>query len=61
MLVFVTAEKRAEGRQTLDHSEDIEVVLLDFQQMCDLEAADARLDAKLWTVFYMYQQLGALV
>ena len=61
VLVFVMAEKRAEGRQALDHSEDIEVLLLDYQQMCALTQANVRLDAKLWAVLYMYQQLGALV
>jgi ADP-ribose pyrophosphatase len=60
-LAFVTAEARAGGVQALDHSEDIEVLLLDYQQVCDLCNADVRVDAKAWTVLYLYQLLGALV
>jgi ADP-ribose pyrophosphatase len=45
--------------QSLEGSEDIEVLLLDFAQMCRLcDATDARFDAKAWAALYLYQQLG---
>jgi ADP-ribose pyrophosphatase len=61
VLVFVTARATVEGKQALDHSEDIEVVQLDFRQVCELCDSGTPMDAKAWTVLYMYQQIGKLV
>ena len=41
--------------------EDIEVLLLDYQHVCELvENTKVRFDAKAWTVLYLYRQLGKL-
>lgn len=51
----------APGAQALDHSEDITVVLADYDEVDRLcNDASARFDVKLWTVLFHYQQLGRL-
>lgn len=46
---------------TLEESEDIDVVLLDFDALCRLcDDTTQRFDAKLWLVMWMYRQLGRL-
>jgi ADP-ribose pyrophosphatase len=60
VLVFVTARAVPGQGPTPDRSEDFEVAMLDFRQVCELCQSDARIDAKAWTILYMYQQLGAL-
>jgi ADP-ribose pyrophosphatase len=60
-LVFVDVRSTPESKQKLDGMEDIEVVLLDYDQVCQLcENTAVRVDAKAWTILYMYQQLGKL-
>jgi ADP-ribose pyrophosphatase len=59
--VFVDVRATPESKQKLDGMEDIQVLLLDYQQVCELvENKQVRFDAKAWTVLYMYQQLGKL-
>jgi ADP-ribose pyrophosphatase len=61
-LVFVEARESPNSKQKLDGMEDIEVVLLDYQQVCEMvENRAVRFDAKAWTILFMYQQLGKLV
>lgn len=59
-LAFVDVHQPPGGRQTLEASEDIEVILLDHAQVCQLCDSQVRIDAKAWTVLYLYQQLGRL-
>jgi ADP-ribose pyrophosphatase len=60
--VFVDVRRTPESKQKLDGMEDIEVLLLDYQRVCELvENTQVRFDAKAWTVLFMYQQLGKLV
>ena len=49
------------GTQELEHSEDITVVLADYDEVCRLcNDTSAKFDVKLWTVMFLYQQLGRL-
>jgi ADP-ribose pyrophosphatase len=58
-MAFVDAQPSAQGGQALEGTEDIEVLLLDFAAACRLcDAHRARIDAKAWSVLYLYQQLG---
>jgi ADP-ribose pyrophosphatase len=60
-LAFVDVRATPEMKQKLEGSEDIEVVLLDYEQICKLcDNPDLPLDAKAWCALYMYQQLGKL-
>ena len=61
-MAFIDVRSTPESKQALEGSEDIEVLLLDFEQvsaLCDDQTK--RFDAKAWTVLYVYQQLGKLV
>jgi len=60
-LVFVDVQATPESKQQLEGLEEIEVILLDFAGVCEMCAnTSVHLDAKAWTVLYMYQQLGKL-
>jgi ADP-ribose pyrophosphatase len=60
-LVFVEVRATPNAKQKLDGMEDIAVVLLDYQQVCQMvENTTVRFDAKAWTILFMYQQLGKL-
>jgi ADP-ribose pyrophosphatase len=60
-LAYVDVRATPETKQVLEESEDIEVLLLDFEQVCKLcDDPDLPLDAKTWNALYMYQQLGKL-
>jgi ADP-ribose pyrophosphatase len=61
-MAFVDVRTTDQARPALEASEDIELLLLDFEgvsRLCD--DPTARIDAKAWTALYMYQQLGSLV
>jgi ADP-ribose pyrophosphatase len=61
-LVFVNVRATRKGKPQLDGSEDLEVVLWDFEAVCRMcDAPDIGMDARVWTVLYMCQQLGRLV
>ena len=50
-----------EGKADLQDSEDIEVLLLDYEDVCRMcDRTDARIDAKAWMTLYLYRQLGKL-
>jgi ADP-ribose diphosphatase len=60
-MAFIDVRAVPGSTQRLEGSEDIEVVLLDFAEVCRLcDAPDVRFDAKAWTALYLYQQLGRL-
>jgi len=60
-LAFVDVRSTTASKQTLEGSEDIEVLLLDYAQVCALcDDPLKKFDAKTWTVLYFYQQLGQL-
>ncbi len=60
-LAFVEVRGSTEARPQLEASEDLEVLLLDYDQVCRLcDDQEARIDAKAWTVLYLYRQLGKL-
>ena len=61
-LAFVDVRSTPEALPKLEASEDIEVVLLDYEAACRLcDAAAARIDTKAWGALYLYQQLGQFV
>ena len=61
-LAFVDVRSIPESLPKLEASEDIEVVLLDFEAACRLcDDASAEIDAKAWSALYLYQQLGQFV
>jgi ADP-ribose pyrophosphatase len=61
VMVFVDVRSTPETKQALEGSEDIEVLLLDYEQVSRLcDSPDLPLDAKAWNVLYLYQQLGRL-
>jgi ADP-ribose pyrophosphatase len=54
-------EVRGVVKPALEASEDIEVVLMEYPDVCRLcDDRLARIDAKAWTVLYLYQQMGKL-
>lgn len=59
-LVFVDAKVPNGGAaQQLDSAEEIEVLRLDHEEVCQLcDSPDLSVDAKAWCVLYLYQQLG---
>jgi ADP-ribose pyrophosphatase len=60
-MAFIDVRSTPESKQALEGSEDIEVLLLDFDQVSALwDDQTKRFDAKAWTVLYVYQQLGKL-
>jgi ADP-ribose pyrophosphatase len=61
-LVFVDVRATPQSKPKPDGMEDIEVILLDYEQLCRLcEDKTVRFDIKAWTTLYMYQQLGKLI
>ncbi|HVS36621.1 MAG TPA: NUDIX hydrolase [Gemmataceae bacterium] len=60
-IAFVDCVAVPDGKTQLEDSEVIEVLLLDFDEICRLcDAAGVRIDAKVWQTLYMYRQLGRL-
>ncbi len=60
-MIFVDACAVPQVRANPDASEDLEVVSLDFAGLCRLcDDRSARIEAKAWTILYLYQQLGRL-
>jgi ADP-ribose pyrophosphatase len=61
-MAFVEARATPQTRPKLEASEELEVVLLDFDEVCRLcDDRSARIDAKAWATLHMYQQLGRLI
>jgi ADP-ribose pyrophosphatase len=59
-MVFVDARRRKKGKQELEGSEDIEVLMLDHAQACKLLESKVRMDVRLWCMLYHFQQLGRI-
>ena len=60
-MAFVDCAATPDGKADLQDSEDITLMLLDYDEVCRLcDATDVRFDAKTWTTLYMYRQLGKL-
>jgi ADP-ribose pyrophosphatase len=60
-MAFIDVRMVDGGKPQLEASEDIEVMLLDYQQVCRLcDDTTVRIDAKAWMALYLYQQLGRL-
>jgi ADP-ribose pyrophosphatase len=60
-MVFVDVRATPQTKPHLEASEDIEVLLLDHAAVCRLcDDTGARIDAKAWTILYLYQQQGKL-
>lgn len=49
-----------DGKQELEVSEDIEVILLTYRDVCDILQKPFLFAKGAWPVLFMYQQLGAL-
>lgn len=61
-LAFVDVQGNPGAAQSLGESEDVEVLLLDYEglsRLCD--DTTQILDAKAWPVLFLYQQLGRLI
>ena len=60
-LAFIDVSSTPQSKQALEASEDIEVLLLDHAQVCQMcENRSVCMDAKAWTILYMYEQMGKL-
>ncbi len=60
-MAFVDCAATPGGKPDLQDSEDITLMLLDYDDLSRLcDAPNARFDAKTWMVLYMYRQLGKL-
>ena len=60
-VAFIDVRAVDGGRPKLEASEDIEVILLEFPEVSRLcDDSTARIDARVWMVLYLYQQLGRL-
>jgi ADP-ribose diphosphatase len=60
-MAFVDCASTPEGKAELQDSEMIEVLLLDYDEVCRMcDEPGPRIDAKAWTTLYMYRQLGKL-
>lgn len=60
-LIFVDAKEKPQSKAKLDATEDLEVLLLDFDGICRLcDDRTACIEAKAWQILYMYQQMGHL-
>ncbi len=60
-LAFVEVQGSADAALKLEASEDLTVLLLDYEQLCRLcDDPSAPIDAKAWTVLYLYRRLGKL-
>jgi ADP-ribose pyrophosphatase len=61
VLAFVDVRATPGGKQQLEASEVLEVVLLDFADVCRLcDNPGGPIDAKAWSTLYMFQSLGRL-
>lgn len=49
-----------DGKQELEHSEDIEVILLNHAEVCEWAKKDLMYAAKTWPVLLLFEQIGSL-
>jgi ADP-ribose pyrophosphatase len=61
-LIYVDAALTPGVKPTLEPSEVLETLFLDYASVCKLcDDAHVRFDVRAWTVLYHYQQLGKIV
>jgi ADP-ribose pyrophosphatase len=61
-MAFVDVRSTPTTKPRLEASEELEAVLWDLETVCRMcDAPDAAMDAKVWTVLFICQQLGRLV
>ena len=61
LLAFVDVRGELGAVQTLEPGEEVEVMLLDYEGLCELcDDPTQVIDAKAWMVLYLYQQLGRI-
>jgi len=58
-IVFVDCEGEPHTRNT-EQSEDIEILLLDFDETCRLRKSSEKFSAKAWLVLLLFESLGRL-
>jgi ADP-ribose diphosphatase len=58
-IVFVECEGEPHTRNT-EQSEDIQILLLDFSDVCRLRRSTEKFSAKAWLVLLMFESLGEL-
>jgi ADP-ribose pyrophosphatase len=58
VILFATARTPTGCKQSLDETEDIEVLLLDHRQVCDLCRSSKRINSRTWPILYMIERLG---
>lgn len=60
-MVFCECIRHPNGKQELEESENIEVMLLDYKQVVKLAKDEEKyIAAKSWPVFYLIEQLGKI-
>lgn len=59
IMVFVDCTP-GDGKQQLEHSEDITVILLNHAEVCEWAKKDLMYAAKTWPVMLMFEQMGTL-
>lgn len=60
-MAFVEVRGDPAAGPCLEPSECLEVLILDYEQVCKLcDDPSPNIDAKAWTVMYLYQRLGSL-
>jgi ADP-ribose pyrophosphatase len=60
-MAFVDATGDDASRPALEASEDLEVLLLDYDAVCRLcDDQSAAMDAKVWTLLYLFRTLGRI-
>jgi ADP-ribose pyrophosphatase len=60
-IAFIDVQGHPHSVQALEAGEDIEVLLLDYEGVCRLcDDTTVLIDAKAWTVLYLYRQMGKL-
>ncbi len=62
VLVFLDAHAMPDGRTHHEPGEEIEVLLLSHAEVCRLcDDPAVQIDAKAWTVLYLFEQMGRFV
>jgi ADP-ribose pyrophosphatase len=60
-MAFVDCASRPQGKAVLQDSEDIEVLLPEYEEVCRMcDRTDLCFDAKAWMTMHMFRQLGKL-
>ncbi len=61
-MAFVDVQPSTHGKPALEGTEDLAVVFLDFEGVCQVcNNPQIPIDAKAWSSLYLYQRLGQLI